>query len=155
MSEAAPDDLAAFARRHDGIELFRRMIDDTLPGPPIAELLNFHVAEAEPGCVVFRGTPKRAFYNPLGSVHGGWAATIMDSALACAVHTTCKAGEAYTTVEFKVNLTRPIFEETGECACEGRIVHRGSRIATSEARLTDASGKLLADGTQTCLIMAV
>ena len=93
--------------------------------------------------------------NPLGSVHGGWAATVMDSALGCAVQTTLKAGEAYSTAEFKVNLTRPIMPGIGEVVCEGRLVHRGRTLAVSEATLKDANGRLLAFGTETCAIFPV
>lgn len=99
---------------------------------------------------MFRGLPGERHLNPLGGVHGGWAATIMDSSLACSVHTTMQQGEAYTTAEFKVNLTRPILPGTGEVVCEGRIVHRGRTLAVSEATLKDRNGKLLAFGTETC-----
>lgn len=90
--------------------------------------------------------------NPLGGVHGGWAATLLDSALACAVQTLLAKGEAYTTAEFKVNLTRPITPGTGEVVCEGVVVHKGRTLAVSEAKLLDANGKLLAFGTETCAI---
>lgn len=93
-----------------------------------------------------------AHYNPIGSVHGGWAATIMDSALGCAVHTKMQAGMGYSTIEFKVHLVRPIFEHTGEVICEGNVVHIGRTIATSEATLKTIDGKLLAHGTETCAI---
>ncbi len=140
------------AASHDGLTLFRKMIAGELPAAPMARVLNFRLTEAEHGHAVFRGTPLADFYNPLGTVHGGWASTLLDSALGCAVHTTLAAGEGYTTVEFKVNLTRPISETTGEVVSEGRIVHRGRRIATSEATLKDSAGKLLAHGTETCMI---
>ena len=89
----------------------------------------------------------------MGTVHGGWAATIMDSALACAVHTTCAPGEASTTVEFKVNLVRPVLPGMGELTCEGRVVHRGRNLAVSEATLRGPDGKTLAFGTETCSIL--
>jgi uncharacterized protein (TIGR00369 family) len=138
--------------RYGGLDVLRRMIDGHYPAPPIAALMNFTLAEADPGRAVFRGLPGERHLNPLGGVHGGWAATIMDSALACAVHTTLQPGEGYTTAEFKVNLLRPITSRTGEVACEGTVVHRGRTSAVSEARLTDAAGKLLAFGTETCVI---
>ena len=101
---------------------------------------------------MFRGLPGERHLNPLGGVHGGWAATIMDSALACAVQTMLQKGEAYTTAEFKVNLTRPLMPGMGEVVCEGRVVHRGRTLAVSEATLKDRNGKLLAFGTETCSI---
>lgn len=145
------DDLATFA----GIDLLRRLLDGQYPAPPMAATLNFTLTEAEEGRVVFRGLPGLNHLNPMGGVHGGWAATIMDSALGCAVQSTLAKGEAYTTAEFKVNLTRPITPKTGEVVCEGRIVHRGRTLAVSEATLKDLSGKLLAFGTETCAIFPV
>jgi uncharacterized protein (TIGR00369 family) len=136
----------------DGLSVLRAMIDGELPAPPIARTLGFSLVEAQDGRAVFKGMPAADYLNPLGTVHGGWAATLLDSALGCAVHTTMKPGEAYTTVEFKVNLVRPIMPDTGEVVCEGKLVHRGSRIATSEATLTSADGKLLAHGSETCII---
>ena len=135
-----------------GIELLRDMIAGKLPGPPIALVLNFALKEAEAGFVAFEGMPKFEFYNPLGTVHGGWAATILDSAMACAVHSTLAAGQVYTTLEFKLNLVRPITVETGPARCEGRVVNAGRTIATSEGKLLDAKGRILAHGTETCLI---
>lgn len=136
----------------DGLSVLRAMMNGDLPPPPIGRTLGFILVEADEGRAVFKGMPSFDYMNPLGTVHGGWASTLLDSALGCAVHTTTKPGEAYTTVEFKVNLVRPIMPETGEVTCEGVIVHRGSRIATSEATLKDASGKLLAHGSETCII---
>lgn len=139
-------------REMDGLSQLEVMIAGEFPAPPIARTLGFTLVEVEPGRAVFAGIPAFDHLNPLGTVHGGWAATLLDSALGCAVHTTLKAGEAYTTVEFKVSLVRPILPETGEVTCEGRIVHRGARIATSEASLRGPDGKLYAHGSETCLI---
>lgn len=136
-----------------GLEALRALIAGDLPPPPMAVTLNFRLAEADEGRALFLGTARRDFYNPLGTVHGGWAATVLDSALGCAVHSTLKSGEAYTTVEFKVNLVRPITDQTGELRCEGVIVHRGGRIATSEATLKDADGRIYAHGSETCIII--
>lgn len=136
----------------DGLTFLRGLLDGRHPAPPISETLGFLADEVEAGRVVFRGRPSPAVLNPLGTVHGGWAATLLDSAMACAVHSTLKAGEAYTTLEMKLNYVRPILPDAGEVTCEGRIVHRGARIATSEGRLLDGQGKLLAHGTETCLI---
>lgn len=136
----------------DGLSVLQAMIDGELPPPPIARTLGFLLSEVGDGRAVFKGMPSFEYMNPLGTVHGGWAGTLLDSALGCAVHTTMKPGEAYTTVEFKVNLVRPIMPDTGEVTCEGLLVHRGGRIATSEATLKDAGGKLLAHGSETCII---
>lgn len=135
-----------------GLEMLQALIDHKYPAPPINAVINFALTEVSEGRAVFRGVPNANHLNPLGSVHGGWAATLMDSALGCAVHTTLAKGEGYTTVEFKLNLTRPITPKTGEVVCEGRIVHRGRTIAVSEATLKDKDGKLLAFGTETCSI---
>ncbi|CAN7297013.1 PaaI family thioesterase [Aminobacter sp. LjRoot7] len=138
-----------------GAELLQRVVDGLYPAPPIAAVINFGLTEVEAGRAVFRGLPGDRHLNPLGSVHGGWAATLLDSALGCAVHSTLDKGEAYTTVEFKVNLTRPITPKTGEVVCEGRVIHKGRTLAVSEATLKDKDGKLLAFGTETCSIFPV
>lgn len=137
---------------YTGLELLQRMIDRKYPAPNIGARLNFALTEVSEGHAVFRGLPSERHLNPLGAVHGGWAATILDSALACSVQTLLAKGEAYTTAEFKVNLTRPITPKTGEVVCEGRVVHRGKTLAVSEATLKDKEGKLLAFGTETCSI---
>ena len=138
-----------------GIELLQRVVDGIYPTPPIGRQLGFAISEVSPGRAVFRGVPGEQHLNPLGSVHGGWAATLLDSALACSVQTLLEVGEAYTTAEFKVNLIRPISPQTGEVVCEGKVVHRGRTLAVSEATLKDANGKLLAFGTETCSIFPV
>lgn len=138
--------------RLSGLDIFREMLAGRLPAPPIAATLDFIMTEAEEGRVVFEGTPRAAFDNPLGTIHGGWAATLLDSAMACAVHSTLSVGLAYTTIEMKLNYVRPIVEATGKVRCEGKIVSVGRTLATSEGRLIDARGRLLAHGTETCLI---
>ena len=148
----APSPDSAPPARRDGLARLQRMVAGEEPPAPIMGVLDFRLVEVDAGRAVFRGTPRAAFYNPLGTVHGGWTATLLDSALGCAVHSTLDPDEGYTTVEFKVSLTRPIRETTGECVCEGRVVHRGRRIATAEAWLRDGAGKLLAHGTETCLV---
>lgn len=137
---------------YTGLEMLQAMIDQKYPAPPISATMNFALTEVAEGRAVFRGLPNANHLNPLGTVHGGWAATLMDSALGCAVHSTLQKGEGYTTVEFKVNLTRPITPQTGEVVCEGRVVHKGRTLAVSEATLKDKDGKLLAFGTETCTI---
>ena len=144
---------AELISKYSGVELLQMMIEGKLPAPPISKIMNFWLSEAQSGMAVFRGIATYDHYNPAGVVHGGWAATIMDSALGCAVQSALPKGIAYTTVELKVNLLRPIFASTGEVKCEGKIVHVGRTIATSEARLTQADGKLLAHGSTTCAVM--
>ncbi len=141
--------------RDGGLKAMQDLLSGELPAPPMSKTLKFGLSEVEEGRVVFKGLPTEEHLNPLGTVHGGWTATIMDSALGCAVFTTVKPGEAYTTVEFKVNLVRPPLPDMGEVFCEGRIVHRGRTIATSEAWLRDRNGKLLAHGTETCAIFPI
>ncbi|MBB6466794.1 uncharacterized protein (TIGR00369 family) [Aminobacter lissarensis] len=140
---------------YSGTELLQRVVDGLYPAPPIAAAMNFGLTELEVGRAVFRGLPGEPHLNPLGTVHGGWAATLLDLALGCAVHSTLDKGEAYTTVEFKVNLTRPITPKTGKVVCEGRVIHKGRTLAVSEATLKDKDGKLLAFGTETCSIFPV
>jgi uncharacterized protein (TIGR00369 family) len=137
-----------------GLEYLRSLIDNDRP-PPIAALLNFSLVHVSPGVAVFSGTPAEYHYNPIGVVHGGFAATLLDSALGCAVHTTLKAGQGYTTVELKVNYVRPLLMSTGPITAEGKIIHVGTRLATAEARLMDAAGKLYAHGSTTCMIFPV
>ena len=141
--------------REGGLSAMKGILEGRLPGAAMAKTLNFWLSRVEEGLIVFTGAPNADHLNPLGTVHGGWAATIMDSALACAVMTTLEPGEGYTTVEFKLNLTRPVLPDMGELACEGRLVHRGKTLATSEAYLRDSSGKLLAHGTETCAIFPI
>ena len=136
----------------DGLGFLRGMVEGRHPGPPIAEAMDFTLSEVEEGRVVFTGMPSARFFNPLGTVHGGWTATILDSAMACAAHTTLKAGEGYTTLEMKLNYVRPVMPGSGQVRCEGKLIHRGGTVATTEGRLLDARGKLLAHGTETCLI---
>jgi uncharacterized protein (TIGR00369 family) len=143
------------AASESGHAFLLKLLDATHPAPPISESCDVWLAEVEEGRIVFEARPSARFYNPLGTVHGGWISTVLDSAMGCAVHSTLKAGQAYTTVELKVNFVRPILEQTGIVRCEGKIVHSGGRLATSEGRLTDASGKLLAHGSETCMIFPV
>lgn len=142
----------AEATSQDGLAFLQGMLNGTYPAPPIARSMGFTLVAVEPGLAVFEGTPTADFLNPLSTIHGGWAATILDSALGCCVHTLIKAGQAYTTVEMKVNYVRAMLPDTGVVRCEGRVIHAGGRIATSEAKLLDAKGRLVAHGTETCLI---
>jgi len=137
-----------------GIEFLHGMMRGTFPAPPIAEVLSFLLVEAEVGRAVFEGIPSGRFRNPLGTVHGGWMSTLLDSALGCAVHSTLKAGQGFTTVDLAVSFVRAVHESTGNLRCEAKVIHVGGRIATAEGRLVDADGKLYAHGTTTCLVMA-
>jgi uncharacterized protein (TIGR00369 family) len=138
-----------------GLEMLRAMAAGEVPAAPIAELLGFAPVEVEEGRVVFAAVPAEKHYNPLGTVHGGLAATLLDSAMGCAVHSTLPAGVGYTTLELKVNFTRHITSETGRILCEGTVVHRGGRVATADGRVyAEADGRLLAHATTTCLILS-
>ncbi|MCW5773035.1 MAG: PaaI family thioesterase [Rhodospirillaceae bacterium] len=135
-----------------GLDLLQGMIDGRFPAPPIAETLDFGMSEVAAGRCVFVGRPGRKHYNPSGSVHGGYAATLLDSAMGCAVHTLVPQGRGFTTLEIKINYVRPIFDSTGEVRCEAGIVNMGKSVATAEGRILDDKGRLLAHGTTTCLI---
>ena len=130
------------------------MVDGELPGPTIGATRGFTLLEVSAGRAVFEGDPSPALLNPLGSVHGGWALTLIDSATGCALHTELPPDTGYTTVETKVNFTRPIASDGGTVRCEGIVVSRGRQIATAEARLVSAEGKLLAHGTSTLIILS-
>lgn len=143
-----PDVLVSYS----GIDFLRGIVEGTVPNPPISKVLNFHLAEVSEGRVVFEGMPDGSFYNPIGTVHGGFAMTLLDSALGCAIFTTLAKGEKWTTLEMKVNLTRPILKDTGLLRAEGRVIHRGRTVATSEGDLKDKAGKLYAHATTTCMI---
>ena len=143
------------ARTLDGMTLFGEMKAGRLPAPPICQALGIRLEEVELGRVVFGYQPVFAHYNPLGSVHGGIAATLLDSVMGCCIHTTLKAGTGYTTVEIKVNYVRAMTDKTGPVRAEGKVINVGSRIATSEGKLYDGAGKLLAHGTTTCLIFPI
>jgi uncharacterized protein (TIGR00369 family) len=149
-----PDRIALEPRlqQMDGLDFLRAVQDGNAPAAPIGTLLDFHLVEIEPGRVVFAATPDAKVYNPLGTVHGGYVCTLLDSCMGCAVHSTLKAGQGYTSVELKVNFVRPLSASTGEVRAEGKVLSAGRQIATAEGRLLDAKGRLLAHGTTTCLI---
>jgi uncharacterized protein (TIGR00369 family) len=135
-----------------GLEFVKGLVDGTLPLNTIAETLGYDVTEAVSGRVVVTATPNDTQLNPAGTVHGGVAATLLDSCMGLAIQSTLDAGFAQTTVEFKISLTRPITPETGAIRAEGLVLSRGRRVGTAEGRITDAGGRLLAHGTTTCLI---
>ena len=136
-----------------GLEYFKRMIAGEFPPPPMLALLGIRLIEAEEGRVVFTGTVETPHYNGMGVAHGGYAATLLDSSLGCCINTMMPPGKRFTTLELKVNLTRPLTREVGPLRCEARVVHLGSRTATSEGRIVDANGKLYAHGTTTCIVV--
>jgi uncharacterized protein (TIGR00369 family) len=139
----------------DGLGFLKAIIDGTLPKPPIADLLGFDITQAEHGKAMFECLPEFKHYNPIGTVHGGLAMTLLDSCMSCAVHTTLAKGEIYTTLEVKVNLVRAITKETGLVRATGRLIHRGRTTATAEGDIRDAAGNLFAHGTTTCVIFPV
>jgi len=142
-------------RDKTGLQVMQAMLRGELPYPPISRTLDFMIIEVGPGTAVFQGTPQAAHYNPLGSVHGGWFATLLDSALGCAVHTMMPPGRTYTTAELHVNLVRAITTKVPRVRAEGRVIHCGRQLATAEARLVGPDGTLYAHGSTTCLVFDV
>jgi uncharacterized protein (TIGR00369 family) len=135
-----------------GLEFVQGLADGTLPLNTIAQTLGYDVTEAASGRVVVTATPNGTHLNPAGTVHGGFAATLLDSCMGLAIQSTLETGVLQTTLEFKISLVRPITPETGPIKAEGMVLSRGRRIGTAEGRITDMQGRLLAHGTTTCLI---
>jgi uncharacterized protein (TIGR00369 family) len=145
---------AAAASRLSGLERMQAIVAGTFPPPPIAQLLAFEIVEVDSGRAVFAMEPAEWMYNPIGSVHGGIAATILDSCMGCAVHTTLEAGVGYTTADLQVRYIRAMGQETGRVLAEGRVVHSGRRTATAEGRLfVEADERLLAHASTGCVIL--
>ena len=138
-----------------GLELMQAILDGTLPFAPISQTLDFALIEVGHGRAVFQGTPGPQLLNPLGSVHGGWFATLLDSALGCAIHTTLPAGRGYTTAELGVNMVRAITPKVPRVRAIGQVIHAGRQLATAEARLVGPDGTLYAHATTTCLVFEV
>ena len=141
--------------RGTGLAFLQAMIARTHPAPPFAGTTDIWLAVAEHGRVVFEADPSERFLNPLGIVHGGWISTLLDSAMGCAVHSTLRPGNGYTTVDMTVTFVRAVSPASGRLTCEGKIVHSGKRIASAEGRVFDATGKLMAHGTETCMILKI
>lgn len=137
---------------YDGLDFLQHLIDGRLPVPPIAETLGFALTEVAQGRALVEAVPQFRHYNPIGVVHAGFAATLLDTACGCAVHSTLKVGERYTTLELKFNMVRSLTKDTGRLLVEGRIVHRGRTIGTAEAFLRDEAGRLYAHATSTIMI---
>jgi len=138
-----------------GIDFVRAIFDGRLPAPPIMQNIEPFDTSADPGVVVMHSIPAFRHYNPIGSVHGGYAATLLDSAMGLAVHSTLPPGTGYTTLEFKVSFIRGMTKDTGPVRTEGKTLNVGRRAATAEARITDAKGRLLAHATTTCLVFEI
>lgn len=150
---ADPTQTVAAAMQTSGLEFLRQLVTGDMPPPPMARTLGMSLVEVTEGRAVFAVEPAEWHYNPMGVVHGGLAATVLDSALGCSVQSTLPAGTGYTTVELKVNMVRAITDTSGPLRAEATIVHRGRRMATAEGRLTDADGRLYAHGSTTCMIL--
>lgn len=148
-SGSVPRDKAAGL---SGLEVFEAIFAGDLPSPPIGETLDFIPVQMAHGVAVFQGKPMLRHYNPLGTVHGGWFCTLLDSALGCAVHTTLPAGKGYTTLEIKVNMVRPLTNAVPLVRAEGQVIHAGKQVATAEGRIVGPDGKIYAHATTTCLI---
>ena len=139
-------------RMMSGIEYLQKMIAGELPRTPMSQLINFRLVEVSEGRAVLTIEPDERYYNGLGIAHGGMAATLLDSALGCAVNSMMPAGKIFTTLEMKINYVRPIRRETGEVRCEANVIHAGSRVATAEGRVVDLEGKVYAHATATCML---
>lgn len=145
---ARPDQIAD----KTGLEQMQALLDGTLPYAEMARTLDFLIVEVDQGRAVFQGTPRKEHLNPMGTVHGGWFATLLDSALGCAVHTCMLPGRGYTTAELGVNLVKAITPKISRVRAEGRVIHCGRQLATAEARLVGPDGTLYAHATTTCLV---
>ena len=135
-----------------GLETMQAMLRGELPYPPIAKTLDFTLMEVSEGVAIFQGTPGPAHLNPMGTIHGGWYATLLDSALGCAVHTMMPVGRGYTTAELGLNLVKAIGKNAPRVRAEGKVIHCGRQLATAEARLYGPDGTLYAHATTTCLV---
>jgi len=143
------------AARMSGREFLQGMIDGRLPQPPIAQPLTFRIVEVGDGFAVFEGDPGPHLLNPMGTVHGGWALTLIDSVTGCAALTLLPPGSAYTTVETKANFSRPIKPDTGRVRAEGRVVSAGRQIISAQAQVLAQDGRVLAHGTSTLLVLTL
>ena len=145
--------VAALERTGTGLEFLERIVAGEVRNVPIGETLGFRLVEVERGRVALEGQPDERSYNLIGTVHGGWAASILDTALALSVLSTLDTEQSFTTVDIRINYLRPLTRETGIVRAEGRVLQAGRRLAYSEARLTDPSGKLICHGTGSCVIL--
>ena len=148
-----PATVAAPAKGMTGLQFLQKIAAGELPPPPIAELLGLRLVALGPGAATFEFDPAEYMYNPLGSVHGGVVAVLLDSAMGCSLQTTLPLGVGYTTLELKVNFVRPVVESSGPLQARGTLVHAGSTVATAEGRLVDRDGALFAHATCTLLVL--
>jgi uncharacterized protein (TIGR00369 family) len=137
-----------------GREILQAIVDGVLPQAPISQTMSFWISEVGEGFAVFEGDPSRALLNPMGTVHGGWALTLIDSACACAAHSLLPAGSTYITVETKGNFARPITADAGRVRAEARVVAQGRKIISAEAKVSNPDGKVVAHGTSTLLVLS-
>jgi uncharacterized protein (TIGR00369 family) len=140
-------------RSMSGLDFFKKLAAGEAPPPPMLDLLGIRLTEVDFGRVVFTADVQERFYNGTGVAHGGFAATLLDTALGCSINTTAPAGKRFTTVELKVNLTRPLTIAANPLRCEGKVIHVGGRTAISEAKIIGGDGKLYAHGTTTCIVV--
>ena len=152
LAEELPADRAETRRVMSGIEYMRKIMTGELPPSGMVHLLNLKLVEVSEGRAVFTVEPDERHYNGLGIAHGGLAATLLDSALGCAINAMMPAGKVFTTLEMKINYVRPITRERGEMRCEANVIHVGGRVATAEGKITDQDGKIYAHGSATCML---
>ena len=152
FSWADPSDIWQKVQSMPGLDVLQRVIKGEYPQPPMAKLMDIRLVEVSKGRAVFASTPGEFHYNPLGTVHGGFAATILDSAMGCSVHSTLEAGDQYTTLEFKINFLRALGSHNGEVKGIAEVIHAGRTTALTEGRLVDVDGKIYAHATSLCLI---
>lgn len=138
-----------------GRQILEAMMSGELPHPHMNETLGFDLMEVGDGHAVFQGVPELRYYNPMGTVHGGWFSTLLDSALGCAVQSKLPAGRAYTTAELSINIVRPASHKTGPLRAVANVIHSGRQMATAEAKILDAEGRLYAHATTTCFVFDV
>ncbi|MET8307976.1 MULTISPECIES: PaaI family thioesterase [unclassified Micromonospora] len=146
---------AAQLGQRGGLDLLRAMIAGELAAPPVMHMIDMARMEADEGRVAVELVPQEFHYNPLGTVHGGVISTLLDTAAGCAVHTTLPVGIGYTSLDLNVKFLRPVTVDSGILRCEGTVLQRGRRTALAEARLTDASSRLIAHATSTCLLFPI
>jgi uncharacterized protein (TIGR00369 family) len=148
-----PAEHAGLLPRRSGLDLLRAMAAGELPPPPVMDLIDLSGMEVEEGSVTFYLQPQEFHYNPLGTVHGGWIATLLDSALGCAVHTTLAPGKTYTTLELKINYIRGLTDKVPLVRAVGEVIHVGGKTGTSHGRLIGPDGTLFAHATTTCIVL--
>ncbi|HEY2644529.1 MAG TPA: PaaI family thioesterase [Galbitalea sp.] len=146
---------AELAKTMSGMELFEAMLAGKVSAPPIASLMDFQLASAEVGKVVFTCEPNESHYNPIGVVHGGLVCTLLDSVAGCAVHSTLPKGQAYTSLEIKVSYLRPVTVDSGTLTATGIVTKPGRRAAFADATVTDSQGRLVATASSTCLVFPI